>query len=352
MAITWFRGRKRDPITTATPAAAPAPATVAAPATEIAQPRGRHARTPAPVDYGTGYDATGWGEAERELLMPARQRPPWEAGEGAFPAARGADRGRAPDLAELTLTDKPLGVLRPEAAPERSEPLLDLAGAPQDRPYVPQDDGLPLAWLRAVPHSGPGDKVLETLTGLPHHVGTRRGTALEGICLGSAGDIWLVLDTESDEVLDALEDAIRNARENRAPAARPDPQAAGHEDLEHARAVLLAAGNLGSLPAALKQADGAAVMDLLYARAALHHAVKAGDEAAAVKAASDLVDIVSELCDDETACALANGIAPAAEAAPGPEPAADAETAEDAAALAAEGAPADVPAVPATGGAL
>jgi hypothetical protein len=357
MAITWFRTRK----TTRT----------AAPAAGIGQPRGRHARPAlgAPVAYDAGYDHPGWDGAERELLMPAIQGPPWSTDEGTVREALTALRGTGldgPDLAELTLVDKPLAVLRPETAPERAEPGPDLAAAPQDRPYVPQEGGPPSAWLRAVPQSGPGGRVLETLSGLPFYAGTRHGTGAEGICLGAADDIFLIMDTQSAGVLDALEAAVREARENRvyggfrAPAVQPDPDAAEHvetlereldacdaaredaleqaadeagEGIETAQSVLRAAGNLGFLSAALRQRDGEGVMDVFVARAALANAIESGGGETALRAAQELVDTVSDLCGEEAACAIANGIVPSGEAvaragdAPEPEAADEPEAA-------------------------
>ena len=285
----------------------------------------------APVALELEHDrrlGTGWTGASEPGQPPAA---PWDG----------------PDLAELTLTDKRLDVLRPDTVPVLTGPGPDLAAAPQDRPYVPQDSGPPSAWLRAIPQSGPGSRVLETLTGLPFFAGIRHdleGGPAAGICLGAADDIWLILDTQSAGVLDELIAVLAAAREHlvyggfRAPAVQPDPDAAEHQrvlleeldaaeagepaapdeagaDIETARSVLRAAGNLGFLSAALKQADGAQTVDVFVARATLASAVERGDGPAAVKAAGELVDVISELCDDETACAVANGIVPA-----GPEP--------------------------------
>jgi len=282
------------------------------------------ASEPPVTDYDQGYDDNGWDDetpaapaADDTLLSrrPGRVIPPWGQ-PGDLPS-------QGPDLAELTLADKPLGVLRPETAPERAEPDPDLAAAPQDRPYVPQDGGLPSAWLRAIPQSGPGSRVLETLTGLPFYAGTRRGSQEQGICLGAADDIWLILDTSSAEVLDALEAAVRQARDSRVyggfrtPAAPADPEAAEHRETlereldacaEWARGVLRAAGNLGFLSAALKQRDGEGALNVFVARAELARAVEAGDEAPAVEAANKLVAIVRELCGDEAAGALATPV--------------------------------------------
>jgi hypothetical protein len=260
--------------------------------------------------------------------------PPW--GEPAGLPSQG------PDLGELTLADKPLGVLRPETAPERAEPGPDLADAPQDRPYVPQDSGLPSAWLRAIPQSGPGSRVLETLTGLPFYAGARHGTGVQGICLGAADDIWLILDTESAEVLDALEAAVRQARDSRVyggfrtQAVPADPEAAEHREAlereldacaEWARGVLRAAGNLGFLSAALKQRDGEGALNVFVARADLARAVEAGDEAPAAEAANKLVAIVRDLCGKAAADSLARGEVLAAEAEAAPEVPAEAVTA-------------------------
>lgn len=327
----------------------------------LAEPQGLHA-APAATDY----DRPGRDGAERELLMPAAAgsaRPPWET--GTVPAAPRGTGPEEPDLSELTLTDKPLHVLRPETAPERAPAGPGSAGAPQDRqrPYVPQDGGLPSARLRAIPQSGPGSRVLETLTGLPFFAGIRHdlpGGPAAGVCLGAADDIWLILDAQSAGVLDGLEAVIREAREAlvygglAAPAVPADPDAAEHREvlerelddcMEQARGVLHAAGNLGFISGALRQGNGESVMDVFVARAALANSTEGGDGAAALKAAGKLVDIISELCGDETACAVANGIVPSGEAAArageAPEPeAADepGEVADEAATDAGEGA--------------
>src|SRR5581483_3668879 len=177
-------------------------------------------------------------------------------------------------------------------------------------PYVPQDGGLPSAWLRAIPQSGPGTRVLETLTGLPFFAGIRHdleGGPAAGICLGAADDIWLILDTQSAGVLDELIGVLTAAREHlvyggfRAPAVQPDPDAAGHvavlereldafeaegaargpglpgDSIETARSVLRAAGNLGFLTAALRQRDGEGALNVFVARAALANAIGSGD---------------------------------------------------------------------------
>lgn len=228
--------------------------------------------------------------------------------------------------------------------------FAEVAPEGRQRPYAPEDSGpppsaeAPSAWLRAIPQFGPGSRVLETLTGLPFYAGTRHGTPAEGICLGAADDIWLILDTQSAEVLDALEAAVRQARDSRvyggfrAPAVPADPEAAEHREsverelddcLEQARGVLRAAGNLGFLSADLKRRNGEGVMDVFPARAELAHAVDRGDGAAAAEAASAFIDIISELCGDEVACAIANGIVPADEAVTGPEVAPELEAADE-----------------------
>lgn len=330
------------------------PASPAAPLGAPVAPELEHDRQP----------GTGWTGASEPGQMAA---PPWDQD--------------GPDLAELTLVDKPLAVLRPEIAPERAEPGPDLAAAPPDRPYVPQDGGLPTAWLRAIPQSGPGSRVLETLTGMPFFAGIRHdpgGGRIGGLCWGAADDIWLVADIKSVEVADAALAALRELREHlaygafRAPAVRPDPDAAAHvetlereldaydatreavleqaadeagEGIEAARSVLRAAGNLGFLSAALKRRNGEGCMDLFVTRAALHHAIERGDGAAAGEASSALVDAISELCGDEVACSVANGIVPSGEAvarageAPEPEAADEpGEVTDEAAADAGEGA--------------
>lgn len=117
--------------------------------------------------------------------------------------------------------------------------LPETGDAPQDRqrPYAPGGSGppppgAPTAWLRAVPRDGQGGRTLETLTGLPFFAGLRHDLAagrVAGVCLGIADDIWLVLDAQSAAVIDALEAALREARDQLAYGSFRDAMPAGSE---------------------------------------------------------------------------------------------------------------------------
>lgn len=333
MAITWFRTRKPG---------RHAGGYAAAPSADRTEQAGQQAALGSPVAYDASYDHPGWDardDAERELLMPAAAagsaRPPWETGEGTFAAALAALRGTGteePDLSELTLTDKPLDVLRPETAPERTPAGPGLAAAPQARPYAPQDSGPPVTgYMIAI--LGSVTIGSDPLTGkLPYFAGERtddQGRRLAGVTLGSGTKAWEVFETSRVDVLDALEAAVRQARDTlvygslQAPAVPADPDAAEHREvlereldgcLEQARGVLRAAGNLGFISGALRQRNGEGVMDVFVARAALANLTEGGDGAAAMEAARAFVGIISELCSDEVARSIANGIVPSDEA--------------------------------------
>lgn len=344
MAITWFRSRNPG---------RHAGGYAAAPSADRTEQAGQQAALGSPVAYDASYDRAGWDGAERELLMPAAAgsaRPPWET--GTVPAALRATGPAEPDLSELTLTDKPLDVLRPETAPERTPAGPGLAAAPQARPYAPQDSGPPVTgYMLAI--LGSVTIGSDPLAGkLPYFAGDRtddQGRRLAGVTLGSGTKAWEVFETSRVDVLDALEAAVRQARDTLVygglpdAAAPADPEAAEHREalereldgcLEQARGILRAAGNLGFISGALRQRNGEGVMDVFVARAALANLIEGGDGAAAMDAARAFVGIISKLCSDEVARAIANGIVPSDEAvarageAPEPDAADDPEAAD------------------------
>lgn len=231
------------------------------------------------------------------------------------------------------------------------------------RSYAPEPTAPPPAAARLLAMVGGTYHSAAPLGEIPYFAGLRDGEDEQktaAVCIGMGAMGRILLETSRADVLDALESAARAARDAlvysgfRAPAVQPDPDAAGHrkvlereldaidadeaegavrgpglpgDSIETARAVLqAAAGNPGFISAALRRENAEGVLNFLVARADLARASGREDEPAAVKAAEDLVDVVSDLCGDEVACAIANGIAPADEAAT------DAGTAPEAAA--------------------